>query len=945
MANIRISQLPTAPDAISGSELVPIVQNGQTVQTTVSAITNSPSLTQTFLTTTQESTLPNSRYIGGGLGIGTSDAGAQGLYSFFLNGTSASLENASTGIIVKSGVNTVVNRLIAAGTAGLSVSNGNGISGNPTLSLTDLALSIATLTGNGMVSLVGGSYFQNVTLTGTADQISIANPNGGSNPTFSIANNPTFPGTSAALLPRGTSSDRVSVPTTGMIRYNTQTEVFEGYTNTGWNSFSVTGGVTSFSAGSTGFTPVTATTGAVTLGGTLNTSSGGTGASGTLTGYVYGNGTSAMTASTTIPTTALSGVITNAQLQNSSITIGSTSVSLGGTITTLTGTSISGSTNTLSNIGNSSLTNSSVTYNGVTVALGASGTITATATNPLTISTGLQLNSGTTYDGSVAKTISIDSTVVTLTGSQTLTNKTMSGASNTFSNIGNSSLTNSSLTINGTSVSLGGSITVTATASNALTIGAGLSGTSYNGSSPVTIAIDSTVVTLSGSQTLTNKSISGSTNTFTNIPNSGLTNSSLTIGTTNIALGGTSLTLAGLTSVTVTQDPVSALQLATKQYVDTVAQGLDAKASCVYGTTNNITLSGLGTQAGGDWASSLTAGDRILVKNQSSSQFNGIYVAAAGTWSRSLDMDTWAEVPSSFVFIESGSTLADTGWVTTANAGGTIDVTPMPWVQFSGAGTYTAGTGLTLTGTQFSLTSPVTTSLGGTGSTSALTQYGVVYGSTTSAMATTAAGTSTQVLHGNASGAPTFGAVSLTADVSGTLPVGNGGTGITSLTANYIPYGNGSSAFQSSANHTFDGTTLTLGNAGVTARFQGDFSNATVASRTAFVTGTTNGSTGIYALPNGSSTAASWQATNNASPTNASKILIATNGSTDVQLVSGVNGSGTYLPLTFWNNGAEKARLSVAGGFSIGTATDAGSTNLLVAGTATALGGIAGGTF
>lgn len=751
MANVRISQLPPAPSPITGAELVPIVQNGQTVQTTVSAITNSPSQTQTFLTITQEPTLPNSRYIGGGLGIGTSDAGAQGLFSLFLNGTSASLENASTGIIVKSGVNTVVNRLIAAGTAGLSVANGNGISGNPTLSLTDLALSIATLTGNGMVSLVSGSYFQNVTLTGTTDQISVANPNGGSNPTFSIANNPTFPGTSAALLPRGNTSQRVSVPTTGMIRYNTQTEVFEGYTSTGWNQFSVTGGVTSFSAGSTGFTPVTATTGAVTLGGTLNSSSGGTGASGTLTGYVYGNGTSAMTASTTIPTTSLSGVITNAQLQNSSITIGSTAVSLGGTITTFAGTSISGSTNTLSNIGNSSLTNSSVTYNGVTVALGASGTITATATNPLTISTGLQLNSGTTYDGSVAKTISIDSTVVTLTGSQVLTNKSISGSTNTLSSIGNSSLTNSSLTYNGVTVALGASGTITANTTNSLTFNNGgsgdASGTTFNGSAAKTISYNTVGASpLAGSTSLvTVGTITTGVWNGTAIANSYLANSSLTIGTTSISLGATSLTLAGLTSVTVTQDPTSDLQLATKQYVDTVAQGLDAKASCVYGTTANITLSGLGTQAGGDWASSLTAGDRILVKSQSSSQFNGIYVAAASTWARSADMNVWAEVPSSFVFIETGSTLADTGWVTTANAVGTIDVTAMPWVQFSGAGTYTAGTGLTLTGTQFSLTSPVAVSLGGSGLTS-YTAGDLIYATASTTLSKLAIGASTYIM-------------------------------------------------------------------------------------------------------------------------------------------------------------------------------------------------------
>jgi len=82
---------------------------------------------------------------------------------------------------------------------------------------------------------------------------------------------------------------------------------------------------------------------------------------------------------------------------------------------------------------------------------------------------------------------------------------------------------------------------------------------------------------------------------------------------------------------------------------------------------------------------------------------------------------------------------------------------------------------------------------GGTGQSSAFTQYGITYASTTTVLATTAAGTSTTVLHGNASGAPTFGAVSLTADVSGTLPVGNGVSGAATLTG--VLKGNGTSAF------------------------------------------------------------------------------------------------------------------------------------------------------
>ena len=119
-------------------------------------------------------------------------------------------------------------------------------------------------------------------------------------------------------------------------------------------------------------------------------------------------------------------------------------------------------------------------------------------------------------------------------------------------------------------------------------------------------------------------------------------------------------------------------------------------------------------------------------------------------------------------------------------------------------------------------------------------------------------------------------------------------------------------------NSSIISTSLTLGTAGVGALFQGDFSNATLLSRTSFQTGTTNGSTGIYALPNGTSTAASWQATNAADPTNASKVLIATNASTDVQLVSGINGTGTYLPLAFYNGGLGRFVIGTSGQFGIG---------------------------
>jgi hypothetical protein len=709
MPQLSITQLPQA-GALTGLEPVPVVQNGVTVQTTTGAVAGAAALNYPFVTFGSTAGLTQARQITAGSGISLVDGGVGGTLAVNLTGAALSLDSSGTGIQVKTGPNAVTARSVAVGT-GLTIANGDGVSGDPTVSLGSFLQQLVSQTGTGILALQSGVPAK-VTFQGTTNQISIANGDGAANPVISLATNTIIPGTGSVTVPNGTSVQRSGGA--GAVRYNTSLQQFEGYTNTGWNQFSLTGGVTSFNAGTTGFSPNTDTTGAVTLSGILNAANGGTGAA-TLTGYVYGNGTSPMTASTTIPTTALSGTITNAQLANSSLS-----------------------------------------FNGVTVSLGGSGTITATATN-------------------------------------------------------------------------------------ALTIGTGLSGTSYNGSSAVTIAIDSTVATLTGTQTLTNKSISGSTNTLTNIPNSALTNSSLTVGTTSIALGATSLTLAGLTSVTVTQDPIQALQLATKQYVDAAAQGLDAKASVVNSTTANLTAtynngtSGVGatlTNSGSLAAFSSdgisnSVGDRVLVKNQTTAAQNGIYtVTTVGSGSvawvltRSTDMNTWANVPNSYVWVETGTTYGDTGWVCTSNAGGTMGTTAITWVQFAGAGTYTAGTGLTLTGTQFSLTSPVTTALGGTGVTTAPTAGGVVYGATTSTLGYTAAGTSGQPLLSGGAGAPSFG----------TLTVGGGGIGVATLTG--LAYGNGTSAFTAA---TAAQVVSAIGTTAVT-----NATNATNVGITAVTSGATN---------------------------------------------------------------------------------------------------------
>lgn len=104
---------------------------------------------------------------------------------------------------------------------------------------------------------------------------------------------------------------------------------------------------------------------------------------------------------------------------------------------------------------------------------------------------------------------------------------------------------------------------------------------------------------------------------------------------------------------------------------------------------------------------------------------------------------------------------------------------------------------------------------------------------------------------------------------------------------------------------------------------QGDFDNATLNNRTKLQTTTTNATTNVYVVPNGSSTSAGVSVANNSNLTNASKIVMATNGSTDTQIISGVNGSGTYLPLSFYTNNALAMQIDTANNVLVGTTTAA----------------------
>jgi hypothetical protein len=289
---------------------------------------------------------------------------------------------------------------------------------------------------------------------------------------------------------------------------------------------------------------------------------------------------------------------------------------------------------------------------------------------------------------------------------------------------------------------------------------------------------------------------------FTAIPNAALSNSAVTVGTTAISLGATSTTLAGLTSVTLTQDPTLDLQAATKQYVDTqVSAGIhfhqpvrvesptNLNATYSNGTAGvGATLTNAGTQAALVLDGvTLSVADRVLIYTQTTQTENGIYVvtsvgSGSTNWvlTRSSDANTYVSASpaglseGSTVFVQQGTTGA--GETYTCNTVGTITfgTTNITFAQISSAQIYSAGTGLTLTGTQFSLTSPVATTLGGTG----LTTFGAAN------RAIFSSGTNT-----------------LTA---GTLPTAAGGTGQTTYTDGQILIGK-------SSDGTLDKATLTQG--------------------------------------------------------------------------------------------------------------------------------------
>jgi len=266
----------------------------------------------------------------------------------------------------------------------------------------------------------------------------------------------------------------------------------------------------------------------------------------------------------------------------------------------------------------------------------------------------------------------------------------------------------------------------------------------FEGNSQVVTVVSANKVSFS----IANASIGTTQLTDANVTNVKLANSTITLGSSTLTLGSTTTAVAGLTQVDVDNIRVDANtisttngngdltlspngtgtvkvpsgykdragfttdSLATKEYVDATSQGLDVKNSVVAATTVNLSAtyangtSGVGaTLTYGSAVTTLdgvtlTNGDRILVKNQTTQSQNGIYERTSSTvWTRTVDADTASELTGgSFVFVEQGTDNADNGYVFTHEGTPTIGTTSLTVGQFSGAGQITAGNALTKSG-------------------------------------------------------------------------------------------------------------------------------------------------------------------------------------------------------------------------------------------------------
>jgi hypothetical protein len=535
-----------------------------------------------------------------------------------------------------------------AAVTAVSVASANGFSGTssggttPQLTLTTTitgvltgngtAISAATTTGTGDVVLATSPTLVTPTLgvasATSVNKVAITAPATGA--TLTLADGSTFV-TSGAYSTTITSTGATSVtlPTSGTL-LSTDTIASNA--------------VTSFSAGTTGFTPNSSTQGAVTLDGTLNVANGGTGATSlTTNGIVYGNNTSAVG-------------VTAAGTQYQVLQAGATGVPAFGAVNLGQSAAVTGTLGaTNGGTGLSSFSTGNVLY--------ASANNTWAAASPGATS-GVQA-----YDADLDALAGLTTTgIIVRTGAGTATTRSITGTATRIE------------------VSNGNGVSGEPTIDLATVTNPGSGGTfvkiTTDGYGRVT---NSTAVTTSDITTLVDA-------TYVNVSGDTMT------GTLTMSSGAT---------VTGLPDPTLSSDAASKNYVDNAVTGLSWKQAVHVLANSDVPLSG-STPLVID-GQTVADQERVLLTNQpTTGQYTkGIYVATIGggtyTLARSADCNTYQELNGAAVFVQTGTVYADSGWVQTATLTSLTTGNVQNWVQFSGAGAYTATAPVVIAGNVISL--------------------------------------------------------------------------------------------------------------------------------------------------------------------------------------------------------------------------------------------------
>lgn len=266
---------------------------------------------------------------------------------------------------------------------------------------------------------------------------------------------------------------------------------------------------------------------------------------------------------------------------------------------------------------------------------------------------------------------------------------------------------------------IAGNLAGNADTATALQTPRAINGVAFDGTAAITVP--AAAATLTGTTLANNVTDSSLTKVAAGTIGSMAVQNSNTVAITGGSITGASVT--GLPS------PTNPSDAATKGYADAIAAGIVLRTAVVAATTANITLSGPQTIDG----VAVIAGNRVLVKNQSTTSQNGIYDVAAGAWTRSSDSNTAGQLKIGYTyFVQSGTINASSTWSITTQPT-VLGSDPVVFSQFSASQQYTAGNGLSLTGNQFGITAPVSAANGGTGNTS-YTTGDLLYASSSSVL-------------------------------------------------------------------------------------------------------------------------------------------------------------------------------------------------------------------